>query len=152
VRFPEPLHLHPSTVSPEVCVTDSLEERQQEQAECDRKEKRVREVLDRLAHLQVRDIPFGGRNPTNHGTLSAWEWKVAIEWALQRIGTVCAVILDQRLRHDRSFVSLAGRLDITPTDAVYMYQVGLICFIEQLDRLNREGIPDDYREQYAAAA
>jgi hypothetical protein len=60
------------------------------------------------------------------------------------------VMLDQRLRHDRSFVSLAGRLDITPEEAVYMYQVGLICFIEQLDRLNRDGIPDDYTDKVAA--
>jgi hypothetical protein len=137
------------SVSPEVYVTDSLEERQQEQAECDRKEKRVREVLDRLAHLQAGALPFGRRASTDHN-VSAFEWKIAIEWALQRIGTVCAVLLDQRLRHDRSFVSLAGRLDITPEEAVYMYQVGLICFIEQLDRLNRDGIPDDYTDKVAA--
>jgi hypothetical protein len=137
------------SVSPEVYVTDSLEERQQEQAECDRKEKRVRGVLDRLAHLQEGSSVFGHKGESGY-TVSAWEWKIAIEWALQRIGTVCAVMLDQRLRHDRSFVSLAGRLEITPEEAVYMFQVGLICFIEQLDRLNRDGIPDDYTDKVAA--
>ena len=130
-------------------MLDSIEERQQEQAECDRKEKRVREVLDRLAHLQQGSSVFGRKSSTGR-LVSAWEWKIAVEWALQRIGTVCAVILEQRLRHDRSFVSLAGRLGIESGEAVYMYQVGLICFTEQMDTLNRNGIPDDYTERVAA--
>lgn len=130
-------------------MTESLEERQQAQAECDRKEKRAREILDRLAHLREGSSVFG-RKSSSGRLVSAWDWKIAVEWALGRIGTVCAFILDQRLRRDRSFVALAGRLEIEPEETVYMYQVGLISFLEQMDRLNRDGIPDDYTEQVAA--
>jgi hypothetical protein len=130
-------------------LTDSLEERQREQAECDRKEKRAREILDRLAHLQEGSSVFG-RKSSSGRLVSAWDWKIAVEWALKRIGPVCVFILDQRLRYDRSFVALAGRLEIDRNDAVYMFQVGLVSFLEQMDRLNRDGIPDDYTERIAA--
>lgn len=119
---------------------------QQEQAEFERQERRVRQVLDRLARLQTGS--FGRKGAVY--AVSPWEWKIAMEWALQRIGTVGATVLEQRLRRDRSFIVIARTLAITNEESVLMYQVSLLFFLGELDKLNRLGIPDDYTEQVAA--
>lgn len=132
-------------------MTETLENRdpQQEQAEYERQERRVRGVLDRLAFLQHSGTSRGRTSASGY-VISAWEWKIAIEWACRRVGDVGIRVLDERLRRDAAFKQIGWKLGISADETVLMYQVSLLVFIGELDKCNRNGVPDDYAEQVAA--
>lgn len=136
------------------------------QIEWEENERRVRGVLLRLVRLETGSLSRGAREVY---CVSPWEWKTDVQMALNRLSgdraegltsqrmawrgrprTVGEIVLLLRLLGGYEWLPIAAMIDTSDVEAKAIYGFSLRKFIEELNALNRDGIPDDYTERIAA--